>query len=119
MMGTNDDRENRFAEAIEAECGETLTPHGIKAIARAVMAVADEEQAELRAELAPDLRKEERWVPITETGARWVGRSKAEATKDMAEWPAGSTYSDGAFGDGIVEIVRETRWVSDWAEDPA
>lgn len=48
------------------------------------------------------------YAPVTESGAMYKPRSRVDAEKCMAEWPAGATYSDGGFGDGITHIVKRT-----------
>lgn len=58
--------------------------------------------------------EEELWFPVTESGEEWVGRSKAEARRQMRDWPAGGRYPDGQEYDGIVRLIRRTRWVSNW-----
>jgi hypothetical protein len=47
----SNERETRYAEAIVASDGDVLGRRAIDAVARAVMAVADEEQAKLRSHL--------------------------------------------------------------------
>ena len=74
----------------------------------------ERELADLRASLA----EEERWVPVTSSGARWVGRSWDEALGCIESHPAGGTYSDGTTWDGVTHIERETRLTSEWVVTP-
>lgn len=62
------------------------------------------------------LRVNDSWVPVSESGARWVRRSEREARFEMENWPKGVTYSDGAPGDGITHIVKERCVTSNWRE---
>lgn len=58
------------------------------------------------------LRLVERWVPVTRSGERWAPRrtrEEAEAVR-RASWPKTGRRE----WDGVVEIVHETRWVSEW-----
>jgi hypothetical protein len=59
---------------------------------------------------------EDSWVPVDESGERWVRRGRAEAMKDLREWPAGVRYADGGTADGIVHVVQERRLVGPWQE---
>ena len=67
---------------------------------------------------AEKLIREERWVPVSESGDRWVGRSKESAERDMAMWPAGGGYADGEPWDGITHIEHEIRYVTEWQVIP-
>lgn len=58
--------------------------------------------------------REERWVPVTQDGDRWAGRSKEEAEAAMRDFPAGGRYLDGSDWDGITHIEHEVRYVTEW-----
>ena len=60
------------------------------------------------------LIREERWVPVTESGDRWAGRSRESALRDLADWPAGGRYLDGDPYDGVTHIECEVRYVTEW-----
>ncbi|NKR90578.1 hypothetical protein GS483_00350 [Rhodococcus hoagii] len=58
---------------------------------------------------------EERWVPVTESGARWAPRSREKADAALADWPAGGTGPNGLRGyDGVTHIVHERLVRTDW-----
>lgn len=63
--------------------------------------------------------REERFVPITEMGDRWTGRSLEAAEQAMRDYPVGGKWLSGEEWDGIVRIVREVRYVTEWAVEPA
>lgn len=58
--------------------------------------------------------REERWVPVSESGKRWEGRTRNEALEAMSNYPAGGSFLDGEPWDGITHIEREVRFVSQW-----
>lgn len=62
------------------------------------------------------LTREERWIPIAESGERWAPRSKERAEDAMRAYPVGGAWYPGEPWDGIAGIVREERWVSEWEE---
>lgn len=62
------------------------------------------------------MTKEERWVPIAESGARWAPRSKEAAEACLRDYPAGGQYTDGEPWDGVTHIVHEVRYVTEWRE---
>ena len=64
------------------------------------------------------LIREERWVPVTESGERWKGRTREAALRDLADWPAGGCYLDGEPYDGVSHIEREVRYVTEWRVTP-
>lgn len=61
------------------------------------------------------LSEEEQFVPVAESGDRWVGRSREQAETALQGWPAGGCWegSDDPY-DGITHIDREVRWGTDW-----
>ena len=61
-----------------------------------------------------DMIREERWVPVTESGDRWAPRSKESAQAALRDYPVGGAFSDGAVWDGVERIVYEVRYVSPW-----
>jgi hypothetical protein len=69
-------------------------------------------------EIRPDyLIREERWTPIDESGQRWTPRSKEAAMDCMESWPAGGVYSNGEPWHGVVRVVKEIRYVTEWTEE--
>lgn len=62
--------------------------------------------------------REERWVPVTESGERWVGRDKEAAFRCLETHPVGGRYLDGAPWDGVTHIEREVRYVTEWRINP-
>lgn len=60
------------------------------------------------------MRREDRWVPVTESGARWAGRTKEAAEACMADYPVGGGYTTGDRWDGITHIEHEARYVTEW-----
>lgn len=64
--------------------------------------------------MTPELIREDRWIPVSESGDRWAPRSLEAAQEAMAEYPAGGTYTTGEPWDGIVRIEHEVRYVTEW-----
>jgi hypothetical protein len=64
------------------------------------------------------LIREERWVPVAESGERWAPRDKDSAFRCMETHPAGGHYVDGAPWDGVTRIEHEIRYVTEWRVFP-
>lgn len=63
--------------------------------------------------------REERYIPVTQTGHRWAPRSREEAEEAMRDVPIGGRWLSGEEWDGIERIEREVRYVTEWRPEPA
>ncbi|QOI67750.1 hypothetical protein SEA_MINIWAVE_40 [Mycobacterium phage Miniwave] len=61
---------------------------------------------------------EEQWVPVEESGHRWLGRSEDEAAWALENYSKDGDSHDPDMDSPLTHIAHEARWVSGWSEAP-
>ncbi|AEJ92514.1 hypothetical protein SEA_INCA_39 [Mycobacterium phage Inca] len=64
------------------------------------------------------LTREEQWVPVEESGHRWLGRSEDEAAWALENYSKDGDSHDPDMDSPLTHIAHEARWVSGWSEAP-
>ncbi|QGJ90875.1 hypothetical protein SEA_AUBS_84 [Mycobacterium phage Aubs] len=62
------------------------------------------------------LTREEQWVPVEESGHRWLGRSEDEAAWALENYSKDGDSHDPDMDSPLTHIAHEARWVSGWSE---